>query len=200
MIEGSAPMMRHAITTQGTSLRRIALLSVLGLTVASCGSDDGSDVASDAGETTIAAEMDMDAEQGHEDEGPAEGYEFGDPMEAADATRVIEIAAKDDFTFEPASVVVAAGDTVTFQVENVGVIPHDFTLGDSHLQEEHEAEMAEMSADDMAMHDEPNAFTLAPGETKEMTWHLTEAGEILFGCHTPGHYAAGMKGTITIEA
>src|SRR5665811_2060922 len=77
MIEGSAPMMRHAITTQGTSLRRIALLSVLGLTVASCGSDDGSDVASDAGETTIAAEMDMDAEQGHEDEGPAEGYEFG---------------------------------------------------------------------------------------------------------------------------
>jgi uncharacterized cupredoxin-like copper-binding protein len=177
----------------------MALLCVLGLAVASCGSDDGPDAASGASETTMSAENNMDEDPGHEDEGHTAGYEFGEPMEASDATRVVEIAAKDDFSFEPASVTIAAGDTVTFRVENVGVIPHDFTLGDSHLQEEHEAEMAEMSPDDMAMHDEPNAFTLASGETKEMTWHFTEASEILFGCHTPGHYAAGMKGTITIE-
>ena len=177
----------------------MALLCVSGLAVASCGSDDGPGAASGASETTMSAENNMDEDPGHEDEGHTEGYEFGEPMETADATRVVEIAAKDDFSFEPASVTIAAGDSVTFRVENVGVIPHDFTLGDSHLQEEHEAEMAEMSPDDMAMHDEPNAFTLASGETKEMTWHFTEAGEILFGCHTPGHYAAGMKGTITIE-
>lgn len=92
---------------------------------------------------------------------------------------------------------VATGEVVTFKVTNVGAIPHDFVLGDDHLQEEHEAEMAEMSGD-MAMHDEPNAFVLV-GETKEMTWMMTEGGEILFGCHQPGHYQAGMKGTVTIE-
>ncbi len=140
-----------------------------------------------------------DAADGQEDEGHAEGYEFGDPMEAADASRVIEIAAKDDFTFDPAIVTISAGETVTFRVENVGLLPHDFTIGDSHLQDEHEAEMAAMSADDMVMHDEPNAFTIAPGETKEMTWQFTEVGEILYGCHTPDHYGAGMKGTIAIE-
>jgi uncharacterized cupredoxin-like copper-binding protein len=32
-----------------------------------------------------------------------------------------------------------------------------------------------------------------------MTWHMTEGGEILFGCHQPGHYQAGMKGTVTVE-
>jgi uncharacterized cupredoxin-like copper-binding protein len=188
-------MMRNPLATRRILLGRLALVSVLGFAVASCGAD----AASNAGPTTTVAEVDAHAEGDHEDEGHTDGYEFGDPMEAADAARVIEIAAKDDFTFEPASITVAAGETVTFRVENVGVIPHDFTLGDSHLQEEHEAEMAKMSTDDMAMHDEPNAFSLAPGETKEMTWHLTEGGEILFGCHTPGHYAAGMIGTITTE-
>jgi uncharacterized cupredoxin-like copper-binding protein len=66
------------------------------------------------------------------------------------------------------------------------------------MQDAHEAEMAEMSGD-TAMHDEPNAFILQAGDTKEMTWHMTQSGEILFGCHQLGHYAAGMKGTITME-
>jgi len=28
---------------------------------------------------------------------------------------------------------------------------------------------------------------------------LTTSGEILFGCHQPGHFAAGMVGGITVE-
>ncbi len=141
------------------------------------------------GDMTMDTEMDM-----HSDA----SFEFGDPMEAADATRVIEITANDDLTFSPASVTVTEGETVTFRVTNVGAIDHDFTLGDAHMQEEHEAEMAEMAGSDMSMHDEPNAFVIKPGETKEMTWHMTASGEVLFGCHQPGHYAAGMVGTITV--
>ena len=53
---------------------------------------------------------------------------------------------------------------------------------------------------DMAMADEPNAFMIEPGETKELTWHFTEGGEVLIGCHVPGHYAAGMKAEISVEA
>lgn len=174
--------------------RFLVALLVAGLAATACGSDDGSDAGtSTASATTMAEEMDMGEDGDH-----AEDYEFGDPMESADASRVIEITAKDDLTFEPSSVTVTAGETVTFRVTNDGVLPHDFTLGDTHLQDEHEAEMAEMSGD-MAMHDEPNAFVLQPGETKEMTWHITSSGELLYGCHQPGHYAAGMKGTITIE-
>ena len=110
---------------------------------------------------------------------------------------IIEIDANDDFTFFPEGVAVTAGETVTFRVTNTGVIPHDFVLGDEEMQIEHEAEMAEMSGD-MAMHDEPNAFVLEPGETKEMTWHMTATGDVLFGCHQTGHYAAGMKGTVIV--
>lgn len=155
----------------------------VGLLLAACGSDDS--IA-----TTMAVGMDTDAEHSEE-------YEFGDPMEASDASRVIEITANDDFTFFPSGATVANGETVTFRVTNAGKIPHDFVLGDAHMQDEHEAEMAEMGGD-MAMHDEPNAFVLEPGETKDMTWHMTGDADILFGCHQTGHYAAGMKGTVLI--
>jgi uncharacterized cupredoxin-like copper-binding protein len=156
----------------------------LGLVLAACSSDDSSD-------TTMAAGMDMDGEHSESD--------FGDPMAAASATRVIEISANDDFTFFPSGATVAKGETVTFRVTNDGKIPHDFVLGDEQVQVEHEEEMAEMDGD-MAMHDEPNAFVLEPGETKDMTWHMTADGEVLFGCHQPGHYAAGMKGIVVVSS
>lgn len=46
---------------------------------------------------------------------------------------------------------------------------------------------------EMVMHDEPNAVSLQPGETKELTWTFTSAGELIYG-----HYDAGMRGTLTV--
>ncbi|MEX1125622.1 MAG: hypothetical protein WD895_07820 [Acidimicrobiia bacterium] len=39
---------------------------------------------------------------------------------------------------------VRAGETITFRIVNDGTVVHDFTLGDSAIQDEHEEEMAEM--------------------------------------------------------
>lgn len=94
---------------------------------------------------------------------------------------------------------VSAGETITFRVTNVGNLAPDFTLGDEAAQAEHEAEMAEMESGEM-MHDEPNVLSLPPGETHELTWHFTEPGTVLIGCHEIGHYAGGMIATITVEA
>ncbi len=166
----------------------IALIVLL-VTTAACSSDSGA-TDQPVVSSTMADGMDM---------GESAEYPFGDPMDASAADRTIEIAANDDFSFSPSSVIVEAGETVTFKVTNTGAIPHDFTLGDSALQDEHEAEMAEMGGN-MEMHDEPNVFSLEPGETKTMTWHFKESGPILFGCHQPGHYAAGMKGSVVINS
>jgi uncharacterized cupredoxin-like copper-binding protein len=180
------------------SIRFFILLMVFGLVAAACSSDD-----SDGGtETTMDAEMDM--EDDHDHEGDMEmdmdmAFAFGDPMDAGMADRVVEISAGDSFRFDPESVAVTAGETITFRVTNDGAIPHDFVLGDAAMQDEHEAEMADMASGGDMSHDEPNAFVIEPGETKEMTWHMTQSGEILFGCHQPGHFAAGMKGTITVS-
>jgi uncharacterized cupredoxin-like copper-binding protein len=197
--------MQHLPRIHGQRHRYGALVAVLGLVIVSCGSD-AADTGTAASEATTAEEIELEAGEDHSEdddaeEGHSEEFGFGDPMEAADASRVIEVKALDDFTFDPASIMIEAGETVTFRVENVGLLDHDFTLGDPETQDEHEAEMVEMAASgDMAMHDDPNAFGLTSGEVKEMTWHFTATDEILFGCHTPGHYPAGMVGSITIEA
>jgi len=59
-------------------------------------------------------------------------------------------------------------------------------IGDEATQDEHE----------VMMEDEPNELALAGGESGELTWTFTEAGRLLFGCHVPGHYDAGMVGTL----
>lgn len=139
---------------------------------------------------------DADAEDDHAEEGD-HGFWFGEPADPTDADRVVEIEAADDFTFTPAGISVAVGETVTFRVKNAGNLPHDFTIGDAAMQDEHDEEM---SSGEMHGGTDPNAMMLEPGETGELTWTFTESGKILFGCHVPGHYAAGMKGTLEIDA
>lgn len=165
------------------SHRLILALMVLSVLLAACAGSTAS--------TTTA--------EAHDEHG--EGVPFGEPGHAADADRVIDIDANDDFTFGPTDIKVSAGETITFRITNTGSLPHDFTLGDQETQDAHEAEMAEMMENgEMTMHDEANAVALVSGETKDLTWHFTESGTVLIGCHQTGHYEAGMKGAVTVDS
>lgn len=157
----------------------------LGLVVAACG---GTSTTESESTTIVPA---TDAPDDHSE------FSFGEPADAASADRVIEITASDEFRFDPASIEVSVGETITFRVTNIGAIPHDFTLGDEATQQAHAEEMEEMPG--MEMSDEPNGMAIAPGETEELTWHFTEAGDLLIGCHETGHYEAGMKAQVTVQ-
>lgn len=161
------------------------LMVVLGLMAGACSSIDSTDA-------TMSGEGDMDMSSAHT-------YSFGEPAMAAQATRVIEISANDDFRFDPDAVMVMSGEVVTFRVTNDGAIAHDFVIGDAALQDAHEEAMENMTSEDSMSHEDPNAFVVPAGETREMTWRMTMTGEILMGCHQTGHYVAGMKGTIDIS-
>jgi uncharacterized cupredoxin-like copper-binding protein len=45
-------------------------------------------------------------------------------------------------------------------------------------------------------HNDPNSVLLEPGKSAEVIWKYAKAGELEFACNVPGHYAAGMVGTI----
>ena len=151
--------------------------------------------------TTEAMEMEPDEEEMTDEamEDDHGDFAFGEAADAADADRVIEIETLDTLKFDPESLEISVGETITFRVTNPGNLPHDFTLADSAGQDEHEEEMAEMIASGGMAMDDPNAFAIEPGETKELTWHFEEAGTVLIGCHQTGHYAAGMIATITVS-
>lgn len=163
-------------------------LLAIALVASACGADEA-DTAGPAAD-----------QPGHTDAGSGHGnetFDFGEPADAADADRVIEVEAADNLRFVPDAIDVTVGETVTFRITNTGKLPHDFTLGDSATQDAHDAEMAGMDMGDMGP-DDTNAVSLPAGVTKELTWTFAEADTILMGCHVPGHYAAGMVGDINI--
>lgn len=186
-----------------TATCALLLLLAVGCAAEDADSGDASAEADTAPEETMTAGegaddmADMEGMADEDDHGP---FAFGEPAEAADADRTIEVEALDSLAYEPAAVEVAAGETITFVVTNSGVIVHEFVIGDAEVQEEHEAEMAEMAeSGEMQMADEPNAISLDPGETKRITWRFAEGGELEFACHQPGHYAGGMVGILTVS-
>jgi uncharacterized cupredoxin-like copper-binding protein len=123
---------------------------------------------------------------------------LGHAADPEDADREIEIETLDSLAFAPDEIQVEVGETVTFVITNTGEAVHEFVLGDEQAQKEHADHMQEEGAGGM-VHDEPNAVSLEAGESKEITWYFTDEGTTLIGCHEPGHYDGGMKGTITVS-
>jgi uncharacterized cupredoxin-like copper-binding protein len=76
-------------------------------------------------------------------------------------------------------------------------MPHEFVLGDPKTLKEHAEVMRRFP--DME-HDDPNMARLAPGGTGSLIWKFTRAGTVDFACLIPGHYEAGMKGSIRVSA
>lgn len=142
--------------------------------------------------------MEMDGEQETHDE----SFAFGAPGVAEDADRLVDVETVEEggFHYQPGTIAVEAGETVTFRVRNVGEAVHEFVLGDEATQREHEEEMQAMDGAEggMAMGDEANALSLQPGATKTLTWTFTTSSELIYGCHEPGHYVAGMRGDLTV--
>lgn len=164
----------------------ILALTSLALLASACSTGTGS---ASPGRSATAAGTPEDT-GGH-----AEEFSFGMPADPADADRVVDVQMIDPFEFDPAQIEVVAGETVTFRVTNTGALDHEFVIGDEATQDEHETMMDD---GEMGTQDEPNELALAGGESGELTWTFADAGSLLFGCHVPGHYDAGMVGTLEV--
>jgi uncharacterized cupredoxin-like copper-binding protein len=116
---------------------------------------------------------------------------------STDPTRTVDVAMR-DIAYDPATLSVKAGETVKFVFRNEGAIRHDAFLGDEAAQAAHEKEMREKGSGEKDGHHGEDAITVDPGETGSLT-HTFKAGDMLvIGCHEVGHYAAGMKITVTV--
>jgi uncharacterized cupredoxin-like copper-binding protein len=94
--------------------------------------------------------------------------------------------------FTPSDFAFAPGETVTFVVENADPIDHEFLLGDETVQLAHELGTE-------AYHPpRPGEMSVPAGTTMRTTYTFDEPGQVLLGCHLPGHYAYGMRGTISV--
>jgi plastocyanin len=99
----------------------------------------------------------------------------GEATPTADGEGGVEIEALDALQWSVSEVTVKPGDTIT--VVNAGVLEHDFVIDELGINEVLTAEPVTITIPEDA----------APGEYK-------------YYCSVPGHEAAGMFGTLTIEA
>jgi uncharacterized cupredoxin-like copper-binding protein len=83
--------------------------------------------------------------------------------------------------------------TVRFVVHNTDPIEHELIVGDHATQLRHE-----VGTD--ALHQGAGAVSVAPGATAETIYTFPASGQLQFGCHLPGHWAYGMRGTIAISS
>lgn len=124
-----------------------------------------------------------------------EEHAFGRQGDSKKATRTIDVQMSDKMRFTPAVVEVKQGETVRFRVKNDGRVMHEMVIGTMDELKKH----AEMMKKHPGMeHDEPYMAHVAPGKTGTVVWQFTKQGEFHFGCLVPGHFEAGMVGSIKV--
>lgn len=110
-------------------------------------------------------------------------------------TSTIEVRMSDDLRFDPSTIAVEPGETVRFELINEGQAVHEFLIGDEAAQ----AEFAEEMAGGEMHHDTDAGMAVEPGQTETFDYTFPDtAGELLAGCHEPGHYEGGMVANITV--
>lgn len=119
-------------------------------------------------------------------------FSFGEPGKAENVTRTVEVETTDMYHFQMDLDEIQLGETIRFVVTNVAREPHEFSIGDTASQRAHYNLMKKNPH--MSHEGDPDAVTLAPGETKELIWHFNKPvqGDIVFACQMKGHYDAGM--------
>jgi uncharacterized cupredoxin-like copper-binding protein len=131
--------------------------------------------------------------------GNHEETEFGKPGDPRKPARIVQVVMRESdgrMLYQPDRITVRKGEQVRFQLRNNGVIEHEFVIG---TVEENRRHMKAMEAHPDMAHDDPNAKRLKPRATAEIVWQFTRAGTFEFACLIPGHYQAGMVGTIVVE-
>jgi uncharacterized cupredoxin-like copper-binding protein len=127
------------------------------------------------------------------------------------APREVNVVLK-DWIFLPDPVDVVPGETVVLHVVNGGLEIHELVIGDQAVQDAWEAaEAATVGAPPG-----PTPVVSVPpgragirvvvpsGQRVDLTWAVpptaAEVRELLLGCHIPGHWEKGMRGTFDVAA
>lgn len=122
----------------------------------------------------------------------------------AELDRTIEFNAG-DMWFDPQALRIAPGNTVKFVVTNTGRVKHEFVIGNTQAQKEHRLMMQKNQGSGHGSDGHSHgggmpSVTVAPGETATLLWTAPEDVDALeYACNIPGHYEAGMHGTIKLQ-
>jgi len=127
--------------------------------------------------------------------GDGKEEDFGQPGKPEQINRTVKVEMRDSMRFSPDKLSVKKGDTVLFVIHNAGAIKHEFVLGtDKALKAHNEF----MKKNPEMEHADDSMVSVQPGESAEIIWQFSRSGRVYFACLQPGHYPAGMKGSVSV--
>jgi uncharacterized cupredoxin-like copper-binding protein len=130
------------------------------------------------------------ADDGHDDHGPT----------ALVVSRSIEVRMDDQMRFTPSHIEVRTGETVRFVVHNAGQTAHEMVLGSDAQIREHAQSMQQGAGHtDGHSHGTGAAIEVAAGQKGELVVKFDQAQTLQMACLIPGHYEAGMRGTVKVS-
>lgn len=106
-------------------------------------------------------------------------------------TRTVEITVRHS-GFRPSSIEARPGETVRFVIRNLDPIDHEFILGDMAVQRRHE------NGTEPEHGVVPGEVSVPSGSIRSTTYTFGDSGALPFGCHLPGHWDYGMRGTVRV--
>jgi len=135
-----------------------------------------------------------------------------------EVSRVIKVIMYDNY-YEPNSFQVKAGETIKFEVKNVGELVHEFNIANKMMHMKHQPEMQKMVENEILLsnsidkdkmkkmakidksmaHSHSNSVLLEPKQKGEIIWKFDNAANIEIACNVPGHYQAGMIALVNIK-
>ena len=116
---------------------------------------------------------------------------------ATAAVRELRIEMDDTMRFSPSVLTVVAGEPVKLVVVNRGKLTHELVIGTAAELAHHQREMK--SAGAAHHHHADGAISVDAGQSREVVRVFDKSGELGIACFEPGHYEAGMKGTLTVS-
>ena len=143
---------------------------------------------------------------------------IGSKGKESEISRVIKVVMYDNY-YEPNSFQIKAGETIKFEVENAGMLVHEFNIANKMMHMKHQPEMIKMVENEILLadsidkekmkkmakmdkamaHSHSNSVLLEPKQKGEIIWKFDNAVNIEVACNVPGHYQVGMIAKVDIN-
>ncbi len=143
---------------------------------------------------------------------------IGSKGKESEISRIIKVIMYDNY-YEPNFFQIKSGETIKFEVENAGMLVHEFNIANKMMHMKHQPEMQKMVENEILLadsidkekmkkmakmdkamgHSHSNSVLLEPKQKGEIIWKFINAVNIEVACNVPGHYQVGMIAKVDIN-
>jgi uncharacterized cupredoxin-like copper-binding protein len=138
-----------------------------------------------------------DAPRGARTPAPAAAAkEYGRPGNASTASRTVQLEITGKAGCNPAEIAAKQGETLKLIAKNASSVPQELAIGNAAELKSHAETVRKFPK---MQGSQANRVSVKPGESAELVWQFTNAGQFIVACVPPGQFDAASAGKIVVS-